>query len=227
MIYEGGTAMWERRRLRRSPRSMISFLFLVAFLFALIQGFLFLEGNLRPALLAAAVMKADELATDAISKAVLQKAGSRIIYQDLIKIEKDEAGRIVMAQLNTMEINRFIAETATITMEVLMEFEEIPVRIPLGEVLGGFLVAAHGPEIPVRMIPVGRVNAVLNDSFEEAGINQTRHKIYVDIHAEVQVIVPFIGTTVEAVITVPITDAIYIGEVPDTVINLQLPSGFM
>ena len=79
--------------------------------------------------------------------------------------------------------------------------------------------------IPITLIPIGRVNTEIKDVFEDAGINQIRHKIYFDIHAEVEVIIPFVSQVTKVSTTVPIVDAFYPGEVPDTVINLQFPTG--
>ena len=218
--------MQRRRRIRMiPPGSLITFTTLVFLLFILVQGFLMVERRFRPALLAVAIIKADGLATDAINYAIIEKVARGIHYKDLIIIEQDEQGRIVMAQINTMEVNRVMAETTISTREALSALAQSPFEIPLGEATDSFLLAAYGPKIPVKMIPLGRVNTELVDSFEQAGINQTRHKIYLKVHAEVQIIIPFIAESVEVITTVPVADAVYIGEVPGTVINLQLPQG--
>ncbi len=52
-----------------------------------------------------------------------------------------------------------------------------------------------------------------------AGINQVRHKIYLQIITDMRIIIPFISSAINMDITVPIADAIYPGEVPDTVIQ--------
>jgi sporulation protein YunB len=218
--------MRRRRRIRsNSPGSWISFFVLVALSFILVQGFFLAEKQFRPAIIAVALIKADGLATDAINYAILDKIASRIDYQDLISIEKDDQGRIVMAQINSMVINRIMAETTLATREALLSLEDRAFLIPVGEITDSYILATYGPKIPVRLIPLGRVNTELYDSFESAGINQTRHKIYLRVHTEVQIIIPFIRESVEVVTTIPVADTIYIGEVPDTVINLQFPLG--
>jgi len=213
-----------RRRLfrRSSSGSVFSFLFLVLLIFIAVQGLLAIERHLRPAIMAFASLKADGLATGAINQAILENV-AEIKYEDLIAIEQDEQGRIVMAQINTMAVNRMIAKTTDATNEALLTLEAVPFEIPLGEATGIFILAAYGPDISVRMIPMGRVNMELIDSFEQAGINQTRHKIYLKVHTEVQIIIPFISESVDVTAVVPIADSIYLGEVPDTVITLQFP----
>ena len=202
----------------------ISFVILCLLLFFLLEGVLLLEKRLRPAILSFAEVKADMLATDAVNRAIMEKVARGIFYQDLIAIRQDEQGRIIMAQLNTMEINRLMAETTIATQAALTEIGDEELRIPLGEILNNYLLATYGPRIPMRLIPVGRVNTVLLDSFESAGINQVRHRIYLDILSEVRIIIPFTAIEVEVHTTVPLADTIYPGEVPESVINLDLGS---
>lgn len=220
--------MRRRRNIRRVPTgSFISYLVLVALFFIVVQSFIIIERNFRPAIMAVAKMKADGLATDAVSYAILENVANKIIYQDLIMLEKDEQGRIAMAQINPVEVNRVIAETTLATRDALEHLESEPFEITLGEATDSYILAAYGPKIPVKMVPAGRVNTSVVDSFEQAGINQTRHKIYLEVFVEVQIVIPFVKDSVEVIATVPIADAVYIGEVPDTVVNLFPPGGLL
>jgi sporulation protein YunB len=213
--------MQRRHFIRRAPSGgVLTFIILVALLFVVAQGILMVERNLRPAIVTVASIIADGLATDAINFAILEHFAG-INYKDLVTIEKDEQGRIVMARVNTMAVNRLMAETTLTVNETLLALEAEPFEIPLGEVINSYILATYGPTIPVQMVPMGRVNTELVDSFEQAGINQTRHKIYLRVYTEVQIIIPFVSDSVEVVTTVPIADSIYIGEVPDTVITLS------
>ncbi len=212
---------WKRRLLSHGA---ISFIVLCLLLFFLIEGVLLLERRLRPAILSFAEVKADMLATDAVNRAIMEKVARGIFYQDLIAIRQDEEGRIIMAQLNTMEINRLMAETTIATQEALSEISVEELRIPLGEILNNYLLATYGPRIPMRLIPMGRVNTVLDDSFDAAGINQVRHRIYLDVVSEVRIIIPFTAIVIEVHTTVPLADTIYPGEVPESVINLDIGS---
>ncbi len=206
---------------RRYSYTMITFVLIALFLFLMIQGLVYFEKKIRPSILSMAVIEADIIATDAINKAIMEKVARDIVYKDLVIVEKDEAGRILMAQLNTMEVNRLLAETTLATYDAMNFLEKESLSLPLGEVMGSYLLATYGPRIPVKFIPMGRVNTNLIDIFEEAGINQTRHKVYLEVHTQVRIIIPFISTPVDVYTTVPVADTIYIGEVPDTVLNLR------
>lgn len=210
---------WKRRLI---DHGIISFIVFCLLLFFLIQGAMLLEQRLMPTIISVAEIKANMLAIEAVNKAIMETVAKNIIYQDLISIKQDEQGRIIMAQVNTMEINRLMAETTMAAQTALMEISETGMAIPLGELINNNLLATYGPRIPFRLIPAGRVNTVLHDSFEEAGINQVRHRIYMDVFSEVRIIIPFVGVEMVVHTTVPLADTIYPGEVPETVINLNL-----
>ena len=201
---------------------MIKFVLFCLVIFIFTQGFLFAERRMRPAILSIAELKVSQIATKAVNDAILDNVARGVSYQDLINVKFSEGERIVVARVNTMEINRLVAKTTVATQDALEEISADPLKIPLGEVFDNYFLAAHGPRIPAKLFPLGRVKTTLIDSFDEAGINQVRHKIYLDVITEVRIVIPFISSSVELQTTVPLTDTIYPGEVPETVININL-----
>ncbi len=210
------------RQYRFIEKGAVTFIILCFIILLLFESFMLMDRRLRPALISLAEVKADMIATDAINRAIMEKIARGIFYQDLIAIKQDEQGKIIMAQLNTMEINRLMAETTMAIQGALLEIGEREMKIPLGEVLNIYFLATYGPRIPVRLIPIGRVNTVLLDSFDAAGINQVRHRIYLDVLTEVRMLIPFTGVEIEVHTSIPLADTIYPGEVPESVINLNI-----
>ena len=104
--------LFRDRLLDYSPLAFIAICLMV---FLLIKGFWIMEKNLRPAILSIAQVKANMLAIDAVNRAIVEEVTHGISYQDLISIKQDETGKITMAQINTMEINRLMAKTTLTT----------------------------------------------------------------------------------------------------------------
>jgi len=204
-----------------SNPGLVSFLVLCLALFLCLKVLFMLERSLRPPILSLAELKANMLAQEAVNRAVMEKVVQNVHYQDLLSVKQNEQGKIVMVQINTMEINRLMVETTLAVQEALKVLGEETIRIPLGEAMDNYIIAAYGPKIKIRLIPAGMVNTRLLDSFEDVGINQVRHKIYLDVLSEVRVIIPFTSKEVEVQTTVPLADAFYPGEVPGVVIDFQ------
>ena len=148
--------MMRRRRFfsEGRMRALASFIIITAILFLIVEGFIFIEKRLRPSIISLAEIKACNLATEAVNKAIIDKVAGDISYQELILIEKDNEGKIVLAQLNMAEANRILSETVITTLDLLNNTEKTTFDIPLGEVLGSYLFATYGPRIPLSLIHI-------------------------------------------------------------------------
>lgn len=80
-------------------------------------------------------------------------------------------------------------------------------------------LAGKGPDINLKVVPVGSVTAQLCSEFKAAGINQTNHRIYLKLSANVSIIVPGSNNVVNTVTEVMIIDSIIVGKIPDTYLN--------
>ena len=66
----------------------------------------------------------------------------------------------------------------------------------------------------------GTVSVDFKTSFESAGINQTRHRIYLEAKTQVKVVIPLTTSTKEVKAQIPICETIIVGEVPESYINV-------
>lgn len=143
-------------------------------------------------------------------------------YQELMYIEKDQDGRIILMVPNTMRINRLVTE---ITLDVETELTNIPqdeVSIPLGAITGSRLFSNWGPQINIDVTPVSIIKTEIIDDFTSAGINQTRHRIWLQISTDLGIAVPFDKETIEAKSTFLLTEGIIVGPIPDTYLNFSM-----
>lgn len=95
------------------------------------------------------------------------------------------------------------------------------VGVPIGTLLGSDFLHGRGPDIPLRLTLSGNINADFKSSFESAGINQTKHQIYLNIHTSVYSFIPGFATTTEVDTNFPVAETIIVGEVPQVVANLK------
>ncbi len=206
--------LWLRRFLPALYRFLAILLLLVIALFILI------DYRLQPTLLKIAETRANMIASNVINRAVHEKVARTMRYEDLYSVRQDNHGKIVMMQPNTGEINRLAAEAAIQIQEALKNISEERIRIPLGQALGSHLLASMGPWISVRIVPVGTIGISVFDRFEQAGINQTRHKLYLDVTVGIRIVVPLVSQTASVNVKLPLTEGIILGEVPEVYFGL-------
>jgi len=196
--------------------------FMASFIFLIVAVYFFLDARVRPTLFSMAEIEATQMAVAAINHTVQKEvSGGNMDYRDFIAVHRDYNGRVALMQANTVWINRMAAD---ITLEVQNELQGLnnkQVSVPLGQLLGSYIFANMGPCIKVGIHPMGTVNINVIDRFEQAGINQTRHKIYLDFTTMVRVVIPLHSGEVKVVTKVPVAESIIVGDVPNAVINMS------
>lgn len=204
---------------RKASLTALIVLIIIGFIF--FTGLMIIEKNLRPTISAYADAKAKQIAVDSINNVINEKIVPNVEYQDLVKIHKNSESKVTLVEPNIIKINRLEAEAATEINKTLKNLGKSTIKVPLGQVLGSQLLANYGPKVKVSFMPIGTVNIVTKEQLDEAGINQTRHKMYFDITGEVKVVIPMETTSVKVSTEILIADDIIIGDVPNTVVRIE------
>jgi len=206
--------------------NFIAFFSIIITILVISYGFIFVDKQIKPTVLAIAEIKAKEIASKAINESIHNKITDDIRYQDLYFIRTDGDGNITFMQANTIMMNKLASEVALTVQETIRTIKTSSIKVPLGNIFGSQLLAQYGPNIDINVTPIGRVNVDFFTEFEDSGINQTRHKIYLVVKAQVKTIVPFSSSTMMVESTVPIAETIIVGKVPENYINVP-PDEFM
>lgn len=193
----------------------------VGIIVLLIITFVFIEKRITPTVFAIAEAKTKVMLAEAISKSVKEKIAKNIQYKDLISVHKNSNGQVTLIQVNTIEINRIESETTLEVIKALKETTLKYIQFPIGMVTGSKMLADLGPPIRIALYPVGSVHVNTSESFEQAGINQTRHRVILDITAEIKMVQPLMSSNVTVRTNVPIAETIIIGEVPRAILDLK------
>ena len=61
----------------------------------------------------------------------------------------------------------------------------------------------------------------MKSEFQSAGINQTLHKIYLDVSCNVRVLTPFSSIDEKVINQVLLAESVIVGNIPDTYYNLE------
>jgi len=202
-------AIKKARRDRKAWRPLPA---LLACVLALVILTLF---NLRPALFRVAQAHVRGLGIQTVNSAIHELVTSRADLLDLVTLLRDEEGRIVALQADTAKLNLLSTQAVDTIQGSLSGLQERRIRIPAGALFGpNNPFSAYGPPIVIRVVPAGAVSTQCYSTFTQAGINQTRHQVTLEITTTLFVLLPTGSRPVELVSQVPISDTILIGEVP-------------
>ena len=142
-------------------------------------------------------------------------------YEDLFSIEKDEQGNILMIKSNVFPINEIISSIPVKIQEAINKEKRENIKIALGTFTGIKLLAGRGPNINVRISSIGNVETDLKSEFYSEGINQTLHRVYLQIKCEITILTPFNDIQEQITNQVLIAENVIVGHIPSSYYNLE------
>ncbi len=184
--------------------------------------FLVLNSHLQPLIASYGLTQAKLVGTQAVNDAVtavLEREGVR--YTDLMRVEKDSQGSIVSVEADTVKINALKASVTTEILTQLKKHQNMTVRIPTGTLLNGDLLTGRGPRIPVKISLSGAAATQMSSYFESAGINQTSHRLVMDITVTLYAAIPGNDATTTLETSFIIAETVLVGKVPDTFLDVD------
>lgn len=182
--------------------------------------FILVDRAIKPTIIAMSEAKVEYIAILAMNNSVSKVLDSDINYTQLSNVILDKNGKISLIQYDTIIINKLARETSTLAQDEIRSLGEEGITVPLGSVTRSKILSGMGPDIRVRMTPVGSVSVDFTDEFHAAGINQTRHKIYLLLKTQVKIVVPLGSEVINVSTRVPISESIIVGDVPQTYVNV-------
>ncbi|MBL0387399.1 sporulation protein YunB [Tumebacillus sp. ITR2] len=213
-------AMKVGRRKRLNWR-LVLFLVLVMIVFSSVQTIYYYETSMRPHLELAAEKYAEQYAVKAINDSISKKIASVADYNLLMNFREGPNGKVSAGYFNMQEATRLQAQVTDYIQGELSHSKEEEISLPLGVVYESSILAALGPDIPIKIRPITIAKSQVGYETRNAGINQTVHVLYLDLTVEETIVVPF-STHPNAVSTrVPIAYLVMVGDVPQMVYNAQ------
>ena len=197
---------------KRQKRTFLAIAFALA-LFALV---LVAAMHLKPILTSLATARVSNTVNGIVTAAVNETIYSGDVdYDSLISFEKDNEGHITAVKSNMAEFNRLQSAIIADILEKLSEVTTRELSIPLGTLTGTPLLAGRGPLISVRMQSVGSSSAHFENAFTSAGINQTKHQIYLVVDVYVSILLPGFSTMTKVSNTYAVAETVIVGLVPE------------
>jgi len=152
------------------------------------------------------------IANDVLSAAL---DGEGLSYGDLVTMNT-AGGAITSLTTDTVRLNRLRADLLERIVPQVDDLNSHDLGVPLGALTGLDLFSALGPHLPVKVLSVASADAVYENTFTDAGINQTLHRILLDVTIRAQLLLPGGIVTVEVSVPVCVAETVIVGQVPQT-----------
>ncbi|MDD7174015.1 MAG: sporulation protein YunB [Clostridiales bacterium] len=203
------------RRRRRLRRLLLAVLLLLAV-------FLLADHNVKPLVFSLAEARSAAMASRVLSGAMAEALGDGVGYDELMNVRMDEKGQVALLSANTVRMNLLADRAGEAALRRLENMSSERVSVPLGAALGLTLLAGSGPLIPVSIVPVGSIGTNFVTEFEACGINQTRHKVYLQLTASIRIVIPTGAKTTQVTANMLVAESIIVGAVPEGFVGYDL-----
>lgn len=136
-------------------------------------------------------------------------------YSALVTLSTNNDGEVISVESNVMNINRLKTEVADRVEREIERLEAVNIEIPIGTLLGIQLLHGKGFNVGMSVKPFGYATTAVISEFTDAGINQTLHRILIEINADVDAVIPGISTRVPISTTIVAAETVIVGRVPE------------
>ena len=223
-MVKNDTKIYTRHRIKlpkitedRNKRKIIKILLILVIAITIVRAVLL---SINPIIEEKCKTVAKSIATK-ISNEQATLVMAKYTYEDLINVIKDENGNIKMIGTNIISVNEIISDIPIKIQEELEKSENNNFNIKLGSFFGSKIFSGMGPNINIKIQLDGTVETDLKSEFTSQGINQTLHRIYLDVVCKVSILTPVNVISEEIKNQVLLVEGIIEGEIPESYYNLE------
>ncbi len=181
--------------------------------------------SMTPTILELAKVHVQSQSAQAINEAVLELFSNGVSYVNFVMVEKNENNDVVLLVTDSVQINKLAREAAVLIQNCLNSQFGDELQIPLGTISGVPLLSGKGPCVGINVSPQNSVSCSFVSDFTSAGINQTLHRVYLNVDSRVDLIVPTMHHTVEMSMPILVCETILVGTVPETYLQCGMLLG--
>lgn len=211
-------------RAKNSPQNRkIGKRYAIIILIIIIALIIIVDSTLGTPLHELALERVHSIAAEALNTAVLNVMESRQARgekEEITNLQTDINGNSLL-YIDAEALNHEAAEIAAEAQRIIKETGECGVGVPLGTATGMAALSGTGPMIEVSFEPVGSVRTELYSKFTDAGINQTRYCAYVNLTANIRLVMSGYEDTITVSHSAAICETIIVGEVPSAYTNVD------
>jgi len=167
-----------------------------------------------------------EVVVGLVERCVTEDLAERgLTYAELVSIQRDTSGAIVSLTTDMAAMNLLRAELVERVLDALEGVGVLQLRIPLGSLLDLDVLWGLGPSLKVHAMAVGTADARFSSSFSEAGVNQTLHRIELELTVPMTLLLPGGPVETESVTRLCVAETVIVGRVPDAYLQMERSGG--
>ena len=204
----------KKRKNSKNNRIIIP-IFIIGIITAVV---IYADYSLRPVVITVAQYRIQSLINKAVNNAIISVIDeTNIEYSQLVEIKKNDAEEIVSINYNSLHINKLRSQLVHAAMEHTQKIPATNIYIPVGNLTSIDILQNKGPKLKFTITPSSYVEADVESVFQNTGINQINHQVFINIKVTANALIPNYSTSIYSENKVCVAETVIIGKVPDTI----------
>ena len=145
---------------------------------------------------------------------------SNVTYDNLSHINRDKNNKITGIEVDTKNINLLKSKISVLIDKEILKKESYIVKIPLGTLISNEYFGGFGPKIKFYSQLSNGCRVDFKSSFTSTGINQTRHRIIINITLSGVILILNRHRSFSVSTSYIAAETIIVGAVPETYASL-------
>lgn len=141
-------------------------------------------------------------------------------YQDLVEVTYGADKSVTSIQTDSVGVNKIRTEVTAGILEKIEKMDTMPVMVPLGNLSDIRFLQSRGPKVEFKAYPSGILTTKIVSEFNSAGINQTRHRLLLDLSVDVVCVGMFRHNETTVHSEYVLAETIIVGEIPESYTKL-------
>ena len=204
--------------MKKTPRAKFYKLFFVVVVFFCICCWYYML-ILMPIIKNYCTSKINSLTEQALNVAVSNVINTTINYDSIMTISYNPNGDINYISANQYMINTITREIIKDANIQIANINSDYFYIPIGTLSGIALFNGRGHKVKLSATPVSIIGSNFDSNFINVGINNTLHKIYLNVEAQINMNLPIKKQTIKVNQQVLLCESVIVGKVPNVYFN--------
>ena len=202
----------------KKKKKNVKFKILIAIIILIAGIFCYFDLYVNPQIVSANTAQIKSVVTHVINSGI-QATLQDNDYENLMTVEKNSDGKVSLITVNSKNVNKLNTSVISATQQNLQAESNMKIDVALGTFTGLPVLNGVGPNVSLKIQSVGSVNTKYLSQFSRVGINQSCHKIYLNITTTVCVIMPLYTQNIDVTSQVLVAECVIVGEIPNVYLN--------
>ncbi|MBR5495919.1 MAG: sporulation protein YunB [Oscillospiraceae bacterium] len=197
------------------------FLKITILIIMLLISTIVIDKQIRPIIEQTAKYHTQIIATKIINRTISDTAADiKSQIGEFTTFTKDDNGNVIAVSANSANINHTTSILIDSIVKNLDAIKDEHIDLHIGTLSGINFLSGRGPKLKFKLAPMGNVKSEITSEFESCGINQSIHRIVLNLDVTVNAFIPGYSIGCDVDYNYILSETVIVGNIPQSYTNV-------